>query len=41
MSICACASLNTYDYDLAANQALYELVEFLEVILDCMLIANF
>ena len=41
MSICAGTSLNTYDYDWAANQALYELVEFLEVILDCMLIANF
>ena len=41
ISICAGTSLNAFDYDLEANQALFALLESVEVILNCMLILNY
>ena len=41
MSISAGTSLNAFDYDFEANQALSALVDSIEVILNCMLILNY
>ena len=41
MSISAGTSLNAFDYDKEANQALVDLVEKIEILLNCMLNLNF